>query len=117
MIGLAFLLAILGQTGLLNPFQGLFLRATSPVEHVLTAVFRPVASLLSDFDELGTLQDENNRLRLENEDLRNQIAGLQQDAQRVKELESLLQITEGGPTRRASSQTSFTAQVRRSSKR
>ncbi|PWB47798.1 MAG: rod shape-determining protein MreC [Dehalococcoidia bacterium] len=96
MIGLAFLLAILGQTGLLNPFQGLFLRATSPVEHVLTAVFRPVASLLSDFDELGTLQDENNRLRLENEDLRNQIAGLQQDAQRVKELESLLQITEGG---------------------
>lgn len=96
MIGLAFLLAIMGQTGLLNPFQGLFLRATSPVENVLTAVFRPVASVLSDFDELGTLQDENNRLRLENEDLRNQIAGLQQDAQRVKELESLLQITEGG---------------------
>lgn len=96
MIGLAFLLAIMGQTGLLNPFQGMFLRATSPVENVLTAVFRPVASVLSDFDELGTLQDENNRLRLENEDLRNQIAGLQQDAQRVKELESLLQITEGG---------------------
>lgn len=96
MIGLAFLLAIMGQTGLLNPFQGLFLRATSPVENVLTAVFRPVASVLSDFDELGTLQDENDRLRLENEDLRNQIAGLQQDAQRVKELESLLQITEGG---------------------
>lgn len=96
MIGLAFLLAIMGQTGLLNPFQGLFLRATDPVENVLTAVFRPVASVLSDFDELGTLQDENNRLRLENEDLRNQIAGLQQDAQRVKELESLLQITEGG---------------------
>lgn len=96
MIGLAFLLAIMGQTGLLNPFQGLFLRATSPVENVLTVIFRPVASVLSDFDELGTLQDENNRLRLENEDLRNQIAGLQQDAQRVKELESLLQITEGG---------------------
>jgi rod shape-determining protein MreC len=96
MIGLAFLLAIMGQTGLLDPFQGLFLRATAPVENVLTAVFRPVASVLSDFDELGTLQDENDRLRLENEDLRNQIAGLQQDAQRVKELESLLQITEGG---------------------
>ena len=96
MIGLALLLAIMSQTGLLNPFQGIFLRATSPVENVLTAVFRPVASVLSDFDELGTLQDENNRLRLENEDLRNQIAGLQQDAQRVKELESLLQITEGG---------------------
>jgi rod shape-determining protein MreC len=96
MIGLAFVLAIMGQTGLLNPFQGLFLRATSPVENVLTAVFRPVASVLSNFDELGTLQDENNRLRLENEDLRNRMAGLQQDAQRVKELESLLQITEGG---------------------
>jgi len=96
MIGLALLLAIMGQTGLLNPFQGLFLRVTSPVENVLTAVFRPVASVLSDFDELRTLQDENNQLRLENEGLRNQNAGLQQDAQRVKELESLLQITEGG---------------------
>ncbi len=96
MIGLALLLAIMGQTGLLNPFQGLFLRATSPVENVLTGIFRPVAAVLSDFDELGALQDENDRLRLENEDLRNQIAGLQQDAQRVKELESLLQITEGG---------------------
>ena len=96
MIGLAMLLAILGQTGLLNPFQGLFLRATAPVEGVFSGLFRPVASVLSGIGELDTLRDENDRLRLENEALRNEVAGLQKDAQRVKELESLLQITEGG---------------------
>jgi len=96
MIGLAMFLAILGQTGLLNPFQGLFLRATAPVESLFTGIFRPVAAILSDAGEIQTLRDENDELRLENERLRNEVAGLQQDAQRVKELEGLLQITEGG---------------------
>jgi len=96
MIGLAMFLAILGQTGLLNPFQGLFLRATAPVENLFTGIFRPVAAILSDAGEIQTLRDENDELRLENERLRNEVAGLQQDAQRVKELEGLLQITEGG---------------------
>jgi rod shape-determining protein MreC len=96
MVGLALLLAIMGQTGLLNPFQGLFLTVTSPVESVLTGIFRPVASVLSDAGRLNDLQNENDRLRLENEDLKNQNAELQQDAETVKELRDALGITQGG---------------------
>ena len=99
MIGLAMLLADVGQTGLLNPFQGLFLRVTSPIESVLTGVFRPVATFLTDAGNLNELQDENARLRVENEELRNRVTSLQQDAEQVEELRKALgvaQNTEAG---------------------
>lgn len=92
MVGLAMLLAVAGQTGLMNPFQGLFLRVTSPIESVLTGVFRPVASILADAGEIGDLQDENDRLRLENEELRNTVIGLEEDTVRLNELEELFNI-------------------------
>lgn len=92
MIGLAMLLAVMGQTGLLNPFQGLFLRVTSPIESVLTGVFRPVAAVLTDAGNLNDLQDENARLRLENEDLHNRVTSLQQDAEQVEELRKALGV-------------------------
>jgi len=92
MVGLAMLLAIMGQTGLLSPFQGLFLRITSPIESVLSGVFRPVASVLADAGEIGDLQDENDRLRLENEELRTTVVGLQEDTVRLRELEDLFNI-------------------------
>ena len=95
MIGLALFLALAGQVGVLNPFQGAFLRATSPIETVLNGVFRPVASILSDAGEIGDLRDENNRLRLENEDLRNQVGDLQQNAERIRQLEEALGLTQG----------------------
>lgn len=92
MVGLAMLLAVMGQTGLLNPFQGLFLRVTSPVESVLTFVFRPVAAVLSDAGNLNDLQDENAQLRLQNEELRNRMTSLQQDAEQVDELRKALGV-------------------------
>jgi len=92
MIGLAVLLAIAGETGMLSPFQGAFLKVTSPFDSALSAVFRPVASFLSDAGSLNDLRDENRRLRVENEQLQNKIVSLQQDSERVKELEKALGI-------------------------
>ncbi len=95
MIGLALLLALMGQVGVLTPFQGVFLRVSAPVESVLTGVFRPVASLLSDAGEIGKIRDENDRLRLENEELRNQVAELEQNAAEIKELRDALNLQQG----------------------
>ncbi|WP_322796472.1 rod shape-determining protein MreC [Tepidiforma sp.] len=95
MVGLAILLGILGQVGVLGPVQGVFLRATAPLEALLNGVFRPVATILSNFSEIDELQDENARLRVENEDLRNQLAQRQQDAQRIRELEAALGLAQG----------------------
>lgn len=105
MIGLTFLLAIMGQTGLLGPFQGLFLKAASPFENVLSGVFTPVASFLSDAGNLTDLQDENARLRVENEGLRNKVTNLQQDAQQIEELRKALSIQQqaGSDTKLAAS--------------
>ena len=98
MFGLAIFLAVVGQVGLLNPFQGLFLRVTAPVESIFRGVFEPVASVLSDVGELGDLRDENDRLRVENEELRNLLAQREQDAQRIKDLEAALALSEGDTT-------------------
>ncbi len=95
MVGLALFLAVAGQTGLLQPFQGLFLNVTQPIEGGLNAVFRPVASFLSEAGSLNELQDENRRLRLENERLQNEVSALQSDAGRVKELEEALKVQSG----------------------
>ena len=95
MIGLALLLALVGQVGVLTPVQGVFLRVTATVEQVLTTVFRPVASTLSNAGEIGDLLDENSRLRLENEELRNQVGELQQNAADIKGLREALDLTQG----------------------
>jgi len=92
MVALALLLAVVGQAGILRPVQGAFLDITAPVTNLLSGVFRPVATLLSDAGSLHDLQDENRRLRLQNEDLQSQVVQLQRDSERAKELESALGI-------------------------
>lgn len=105
MIGLAFLLAIMSQTGLLGPIQGLFLRTASPFEGALSAVFTPVASFLSDAGNINDLQSENARLRVENEDLRNKVTSLQLDAAQIDDLRKALDIqqNQGAATKVAAS--------------
>jgi rod shape-determining protein MreC len=52
---------------------------------------------------LGEIQDENRRLRVENERLENRVAELERDAALVEELEQALNITRaGGPETRIS---------------
>lgn len=94
MAALALLLAGAGQFGALAPFQGVFLTITSPLERATSAVFSPVASFLSDAGNIGELQEENRRLRLEVEELNNRLVGAEQDRERVKELEAALGIIE-----------------------
>ncbi len=94
MIGLALFLTAAGQLGFLGPFQNLFLQAATPVEKTMDGVFRPVASFLSDFGDLRSLQEENRQLRLENEKLQNRVTELELDAARVQELEKALEITQ-----------------------
>ncbi len=92
MTGLALLLAALSQFGFLNPVQGLFMRVTTPFEKMSSGIFQPVATLLADAGSLNELQDENRRLRLENEELRNEVTSLEGQSDRVKELEAALAI-------------------------
>ena len=98
MLGLAVLLAVAGRTGTLDPVQNLFLRGTSPIERVLDGAFRPVATFLGDIGDLDQLRDENRRLRVENEELRNRVAELQSAEDRVRDLEEALNITIQDPT-------------------
>jgi len=95
MVGLAILLAVAGQVGLLKPFQGLFLTVESPVDHVLTGVFQPVATFLSNAGNINSIESENRKLRLQNEDLQNRVTQLKQDSARVTELEQALNINQG----------------------
>jgi rod shape-determining protein MreC len=98
MIGLVLVLSLAGQVGVLNPFQGLFLNITSPVEKVLNGTFRPVASFLSNAGEVSQVRDENARLRLENEDLRNQVAQLEQNGEQIQQLKDALNLASDDPT-------------------
>ncbi len=94
MVAFAVLLTAASQVGILSPFQGVFLTITSPVERLATGVFRPIAGLLSNAGDLNDLRDENRKLRLENEELQNQVVALQQATERVKQLEAALNIQE-----------------------
>jgi rod shape-determining protein MreC len=93
MVALAVFLVLAGQVGVLTPFQSIFLKATSPLEAGMRGVFKPVASFLSNIDDLDTLRDENRRLRLQNEELQVRVTELEQDSARVQELEQALGIT------------------------
>jgi rod shape-determining protein MreC len=95
MLGLAILLGVAGQVGVLGPVQGVFLRVTAPFESVLNGIFRPVAGVLSSAGEISALRDENTQLRVENEALRNELVQRQQDALRIRELEAALGLAQG----------------------
>jgi rod shape-determining protein MreC len=95
MVALALLLTIAGQVRVLNPVQGVFLSITAPVDHLLGGIFRPIATFLSDAGNLNELQDENRRLRVENESLRNRVTELESDEQLLKELQQALKVTQG----------------------
>ncbi|MEZ4492389.1 MAG: rod shape-determining protein MreC [Dehalococcoidia bacterium] len=86
MLSLAVFLMLAGQFGVLQPFEGLFLRVSTPVERGLEATFRPVANVLSDAGGFDDLRAENNRLRLENETLKNEIVQLEQENAQIEDL-------------------------------
>ena len=92
MVGFAILLTAASQVGALGPLQGVFLTITSPVSRLANGTFRPVAGLLSSAGDSNALRDENRKLRLENEELQNQVVALQQATDRVAQLEAALDV-------------------------
>ena len=97
MAGLALLLTLMGQAGVLGPVQGAYLTATEPLESFLTDTFRPVSGYLGDIGELDAIRDENRELRVENEALHNQLVELERDKERIAELEAALNISQSRP--------------------
>ena len=95
MLGLALFLTAATQVGILSPVQGAFLTVSSPFERLLTGMFRPVANLVSDAGNVSDLEAENSRLRIEMERLTTENINLQQDAQRARDLEEALKLTQG----------------------
>jgi rod shape-determining protein MreC len=93
MIGLAVLLLAASQVGALNPIQSVFLTVAAPFEKAISSTFRPIANVLSDAGDINELQDENQRLRLENESLQNELASLRIQADRAAELEQALNVS------------------------
>jgi rod shape-determining protein MreC len=93
MVALAILLSAMGYVGALRPFQSAFLAVITPFENAAGSVFRPIAGVLTDAGNIGRLRDENTQLRLQNEQLQNQVTSLQQDAEQLNELRSILQIS------------------------
>lgn len=94
--GLALLLTVASRVGALAPAQTAALWLTRPLQQGLAAIFAPVAAVLSDVGELRQLQEENQRLRVENEALRAQVAELQQSTGRLRELEEALGVIQAG---------------------
>lgn len=95
--GLAMLVTLMGQVGVLGPIQGLYLTATEPLDRVLTGAFRPVAGVLSDIGDLEDIREENRLLRIENEGLRNDLVELERDRERIAQLEAALGIAQTRP--------------------
>ncbi len=93
MLSLAVFLLLAGQAGILQPFEGVFLRVSAPLEKGLSTTFRPVANVLSDAGGFNDIRAENNALRLENETLRNQIVELQQENAQIPDLQKALGIS------------------------
>lgn len=92
MLSLAVFLTLVGQVGILDPFQNTFLRATSPLERGLGSLFQPVSTVMSDAWSIDDLRQENNRLRQENEALRNQVVELQRSTAELDELRQAVGI-------------------------
>lgn len=92
MAGLVLLLAVVGQFGVLGPFQGLFTRATGPLESGLTSMVRPVAGILSSIGDVDEMRKQNQELLLENEQLRNENVELQQQLGELNDLREALKV-------------------------
>jgi rod shape-determining protein MreC len=92
MIGLALFLAVASQLGALGPFQGAFLRITSPIERSVNFFVQPIGAFLQDAGNIRELRRENQELRLENESLRNRMIEIQHDEAELQELRAALNI-------------------------
>jgi len=92
MLGLAVLMTAASQVGFLGPFQGAFVRVVAPLESGMHAIVTPVADVLSGAGNVREIQEENQRLRLQLEELQNEVVSLRQQAEQAEDLRQALGI-------------------------
>ncbi len=95
MMSVGLVLLGLSALGALGPFEKASDTVLSPLEEALRSIARPIASTVTNYNDVRDLTRENEALRTDNERLQAEIARLQTDAQRREELERLLQVKQG----------------------
>lgn len=91
-MGVGILLIALSGIGLLRPVEDASYTLFSPLEDVLRSIASPIADTVSNYGDVRSLTQENEKLRSENERLNADIARLQEDATRRQQLEQLLDV-------------------------
>jgi rod shape-determining protein MreC len=89
---------VLDQAGQSNPIRDTFSRLVAPVQFVLTRVTGPVGQAIDGIVHLGSLQSQNDALRSENIELRNQILSLQEAQQENEALRRQLNYKSSVPS-------------------
>jgi rod shape-determining protein MreC len=85
------LIAISG-IGLTRPVENASVKLFAPLEAVLRSVASPIADAVTNYSDVRSLTEENERLRAETERLNAEIARLREDATQREQLERLLAV-------------------------
>lgn len=99
-LALALILAwlVLDQAGPSNPIRDTFSQLVAPIQFVITRVTGPVGQAINGIVHLGSLQGQNDALRRENIELRNQILALQEAEQENEALRRQLNYKSSVPS-------------------
>jgi len=95
--GVSLVSIILSEQRTLDPLQNFSLRITSPLEQGLRDLADPIAELVEGVADHGDLVRENQRLRLQLEELQAQEAAQEDARLRVRELEEALNVRQSRP--------------------
>jgi rod shape-determining protein MreC len=90
----AFVLLAAGRLTLLDPVENATLTLTAPLQDMLSDTTRPVADWVNNLTDADALSRENQRLRLENERLTNELARAREESvqlQNAQELDAIRQ--------------------------
>lgn len=85
-------LVLLSTLGVLRPFESVSYTAFAPVQSAIRSVARPLADIVTNFNDIRELTRQNEALRVENERLNAEISRLREDATRREQLERLLDV-------------------------
>jgi len=89
---------VLDQAGQPNPIRDTFSQLVAPIQFVVTRVTGPIGQAIDGVVHLGSLQSQNDALRSENVELRNQILSLQEAQQENEALRRQLNYKSSVPS-------------------
>ncbi len=97
LLGISVLSIALHQSGHLRPVEGFLLQFSTPVAEVTSLLTYRVLEVGRAFQELGSLRDENQRLRQENAELRAKVIAAQEAQIENQALREQLGFKEANP--------------------